>query len=94
MDTTQSLIAALGVILAAAVTGYFAFRGGDKTANNSREDSLLTQLREVCEDNALRIGVLEVESRIKDDYIATLRRWINDGNAPPPPAWPPELTHR
>jgi hypothetical protein len=94
MDTTQSLIAALGVILAAAVTGFYAFRGGSKGHAVSREDSLLTQLREVVEDSSDRITVLEIQSRIKDDYIAVLRRWIQDGNPPPPPAWPQELTRR
>ncbi len=64
MDTTQSLIAALGVILAATVTGYFAFRGGGKTTSATREDTLLTQLREVVEDNGARIGVLEIDTEM------------------------------
>ena len=62
------------------------------------ENALIDQLQEELTRHAARIDSLESEQtkakkreRIRDDYINKLRRHIEDGNPPPPPAWPDGL---
>jgi len=70
-----------------------------KIQNKGRpENVLIDQLQEELTRHSTRIGSLEIEQtkaqrreRVRDDYINKLRRHIEDGNPPPPPAWPADL---
>lgn len=40
----------------------------------------------------MELAAVRLEMRIKDDYIGTLRRHIDQRKDPPPPEWPAALT--
>lgn len=59
----------------------------ERTAREAEVLRLRAELGEVRLDLA---AVLRT-NRIQDQYILKLRRWISDGNPPPPPDYPVEL---
>ena len=82
-----------------AVIGFGGAWLTSKIQNKGRpENVLIDQLQEELTRHSSRISSLESEQtkakkreRIRDDYINKLRRHIEDGNPPPPPAWPDDL---
>lgn len=41
-----------------------------------------------------RLDEVESDTRVLTDYVMLLRQHIADGNPPPPPLWPTQLTNR
>lgn len=83
----------VGVIglAAAAVTAWLPKKG-------SLEHQLIDQLQEQVNGQGQKLARLDkkvdelrFEIRIRDDYISTLRRAIEDRHEPPPPPWPEGL---
>lgn len=88
------IIQSLGVALATLLGGIATWR----TARTQSEDSEGKRVEALLDRQDRRIEKLERENeeskmreRLRDDYIADLRRHINDGSPPPPPHWPPAL---
>lgn len=86
-----AIVSLISVVAGAAVSKFIPQKG-------SVENLLIDQLQEQLNHAFTRIEALESmekthrrESRMRDDYIALLRRYIEDGHAPPPPPYPEGL---
>lgn len=101
-----ALIALSGTVATIFFT-WFKFRRSQTSTDRNlgydqiQEDLTNERASRVANEATLRSDIAELkreliavrlEMRIKDDYIGTLRRHIDQRKDPPPPAWPTALT--
>lgn len=101
-----ALIALSGTVATIFLTWY-KFRKSQVSLNRNldydqlQEDLTNERASRVANEATLRADIhelrvevqaLRVEVRIRDDYIGTLRRHIDQRRGPPPPIWPVSLT--
>ena len=83
------------VTLSIAIVAALATWGSTKIQNRTKpEHALIDQLQEDLKDIRARMDRVERRERVRDDYIAKLRRHIEQGNPPPPPPWPEALLNK
>jgi hypothetical protein len=83
------------VTVCVAIVAALATWGSTKIQHRTKpEHALIDQLQEDLQGVRTRMDRLERRERIRDDYIAKLRRHIEDGNPPPPPPWPEALLNK
>lgn len=87
LDNLSPILTLLGVITAA----WFTYRGSNRKLQSDSGMQLLNERQEEVATLRAENRTLRTEGRVKDDYIAVLRRHIADGQAPPPPPWPDSL---
>lgn len=88
----MELLLPVGGWIVAIIAAAFGLVAAVLPKKGTVENQLVDQLQE--ERNQLHL-LLEAERRgirVRDDYIAVLRAQINRHDAPPPAAWPKELT--
>lgn len=76
-------------------------RAADETRHQQETDKLegrylreLVEVRQEMTEVKDRVGRMEAREMTLQDYVADLRHHIDSGKGPPPPPWPPALTHR
>ncbi|GIE70718.1 hypothetical protein [Actinoplanes palleronii] len=87
LDRLGPILTLLGVLGAA----YMTYRASNRKLRTDSGQQLLNERQEDIVALRQENAELRRHRRIQDDYIGQLRRHINDGSPPPPPAWPDGL---
>lgn len=88
MTLSQTLITAIGVVLASGGAAWWARQGTHEVSSNTLALGLLQELRQRVRQMELDNTWRDACTVLREDYIDVLRNHINDGTPPPPPVRP------
>lgn len=88
LENLGPILTLLGVLGAAFLT----YRASNRKLKSDSGLMLINEHQEEIATLRRELSDARRRERIQGDYIGQLRRHIADGQPPPPPAWPDQLT--